>query len=224
MTIEAGVALKAAQEAAITQGCILPLSMASEGSAQIGGVFSTNAGGNNTVRYGKLATTSSDLRSFCPTDASGMDCAACAKTTPDTASASSLSAPKARLASSPPESETGAAPAQSRARLLRLPSVQAALDLLVLCRGSHHDSIHAFEYISGTGLDFILKHFPDAHTAGATRRALRPGGIGRCLADSGCALGSKNRWRSVRKRHRPRRRSRRSSAERPHVEAARRGL
>ena len=52
MTIEAGVALKAAQEAAIAQDCMLPLSMSSEGSAQIGGVLSTNAGGNNTLRYG----------------------------------------------------------------------------------------------------------------------------------------------------------------------------
>jgi FAD/FMN-containing dehydrogenase len=52
MTIEAGVTLKAAQEAAAEAGCLLPLSIASEGSAQIGGVLATNAGGNNTVRYG----------------------------------------------------------------------------------------------------------------------------------------------------------------------------
>ena len=32
--------------------CLLPLSISSEGSAQIGGVLATNAGGNNTVRYG----------------------------------------------------------------------------------------------------------------------------------------------------------------------------
>ena len=50
--IEAGVPLKAAQEAAAEKGCLLPLSISSEGSAQIGGVLATNAGGNNTVRYG----------------------------------------------------------------------------------------------------------------------------------------------------------------------------
>ncbi|HEX3438870.1 MAG TPA: FAD-binding oxidoreductase, partial [Pseudolabrys sp.] len=52
MVIEAGVVLKAAQEAAMAAGCLLPLSISSEGSAQIGGVLATNAGGNNTVRYG----------------------------------------------------------------------------------------------------------------------------------------------------------------------------
>ena len=52
MTIEAGVTLKAAQDAAADADCLLPLSISSEGSAQIGGVLAVNAGGNNTVRYG----------------------------------------------------------------------------------------------------------------------------------------------------------------------------
>ena len=52
MTVEAGVTLKAAQEAAAAAGVLLPLSISAEGSAQIGGVLATNAGGNNTVRYG----------------------------------------------------------------------------------------------------------------------------------------------------------------------------
>ena len=52
MTLDAGVTLKAAQNAAAEAGCLLPLSISSEGSAQIGGVLATNAGGNNTVRYG----------------------------------------------------------------------------------------------------------------------------------------------------------------------------
>jgi FAD/FMN-containing dehydrogenase len=52
MTLEAGVTLKAAQDSAIAANCMLPLSISSEGSAQIGGVLAVNAGGNNTVRYG----------------------------------------------------------------------------------------------------------------------------------------------------------------------------
>jgi FAD/FMN-containing dehydrogenase len=52
ITLEAGVPLKTAQEAAAAQGCLLPLSISSEGSATIGGVLATNAGGNATLRYG----------------------------------------------------------------------------------------------------------------------------------------------------------------------------
>lgn len=52
MTVEAGLVLKAAQEAAAEAGCLFPLSLGAEGSATIGGVLSTNAGGNTTVRYG----------------------------------------------------------------------------------------------------------------------------------------------------------------------------
>jgi FAD/FMN-containing dehydrogenase len=52
MTAEAGVVLKTAQNAAQEAGCLFPLSLGAEGTATIGGVLSTNAGGNTTVRYG----------------------------------------------------------------------------------------------------------------------------------------------------------------------------
>ncbi len=45
MTIEAGVTLKAAQITAADAGCLLPLSISSEGTAQIGGDATANAGG-----------------------------------------------------------------------------------------------------------------------------------------------------------------------------------
>jgi len=50
--LEAGCILQVAQEAAAEQGLLLPIRLAAEGSAQIGGVISTNAGGTNVVRYG----------------------------------------------------------------------------------------------------------------------------------------------------------------------------
>jgi len=49
---EAGVTLHDAQSAADAAGQLLPLSLASEGSAQIGGVLSTNAGGVQVLAYG----------------------------------------------------------------------------------------------------------------------------------------------------------------------------
>ncbi len=52
MVIEAGATLAAAQEAAAAVDRLFPLSIGSEGSCQIGGVISTNAGGVNVLRYG----------------------------------------------------------------------------------------------------------------------------------------------------------------------------
>ena len=50
--LDAGVILADAQKAAEEAGMMLPLSLGSEGSARIGGVVSTNAGGLNALRYG----------------------------------------------------------------------------------------------------------------------------------------------------------------------------
>jgi FAD/FMN-containing dehydrogenase len=52
MTIEAGLTLAEAQEAARKAGRLLPLSLPSEGSCQIGGALATNAGGLAVLAYG----------------------------------------------------------------------------------------------------------------------------------------------------------------------------
>lgn len=66
MTVEAGVTLKAAQDAAAKEGLLLPLSISSEGSADIGGILATNAGGNNTVRYGNARELALGLEAVMP--------------------------------------------------------------------------------------------------------------------------------------------------------------
>jgi FAD/FMN-containing dehydrogenase len=52
LVAEAGVTLAAAHEAAAAIGRRFPLGLASEGSATVGGVVSTNAGGTQVLRYG----------------------------------------------------------------------------------------------------------------------------------------------------------------------------
>src|SRR5918996_1097360 len=52
VTVEAGCILAAVQQAAADAGRLFPLSLAAEGSCQIGGNLSTNAGGVNVLRYG----------------------------------------------------------------------------------------------------------------------------------------------------------------------------
>ncbi|HAC57733.1 MAG TPA: hydroxyacid dehydrogenase, partial [Rhodobiaceae bacterium] len=52
LTVDAGVTLAEAQEAAREADRLFPLSLASEGSCQIGGNLATNAGGTQVLRYG----------------------------------------------------------------------------------------------------------------------------------------------------------------------------
>ncbi len=52
ITLEAGVTLHSAQEAADAKGLIFPLWIASQGTCQVGGNLATNAGGINVLAYG----------------------------------------------------------------------------------------------------------------------------------------------------------------------------
>ncbi|WP_281984475.1 FAD-binding oxidoreductase [Thalassorhabdomicrobium marinisediminis] len=51
-TVDAGVILSNLHDAAEAEGLIFPLTFGAKGSAMIGGVMSTNAGGSNVLRYG----------------------------------------------------------------------------------------------------------------------------------------------------------------------------
>ncbi len=54
MTVQAGCILQVAVEAAEEQGLLLPLDFGARGSATLGGVVATNAGGNRVIRYGMV--------------------------------------------------------------------------------------------------------------------------------------------------------------------------
>ena len=54
MTVEAGVVLQVIQQKAEEMGFLFPLSLASQGSCQIGGNISTNAGGTAVLAYGNM--------------------------------------------------------------------------------------------------------------------------------------------------------------------------
>jgi D-lactate dehydrogenase (cytochrome) len=54
LTAEAGCVLASLQAAAAEAGCLFPLSLAAEGSCQLGGNISTNAGGTAVLRFGPM--------------------------------------------------------------------------------------------------------------------------------------------------------------------------
>lgn len=54
MTVQAGCILQVAVEAAEQQDLLLPLDFGARGSATLGGIVATNAGGNRVIRYGMV--------------------------------------------------------------------------------------------------------------------------------------------------------------------------
>ena len=52
LTVEAGLTLSQAQQAAAEMGLLFPLSLGAQDSATVGGVLATNAGGTAVLRYG----------------------------------------------------------------------------------------------------------------------------------------------------------------------------
>ena len=163
LTVEAGVTLKAAQNAAAEAGCLLPLSISSEGTAQIGGVLATNAGGNNTVRYGNARDLVLGLEVVLP---DGQIWNGLRRLRKDNTgyclrqlfvgSEGTLGVITAAVLKLAPQ------PVETTVALCAVPSVEAALDLYT--RFNRHDpaAVQAFEYMSGTGMGFVLKHIPGA--------------------------------------------------------------
>lgn len=54
LVAEAGVILAQAQDAAAAAGLLLPVDLGARGSATLGGMVATNAGGNRVIRYGMM--------------------------------------------------------------------------------------------------------------------------------------------------------------------------
>ncbi|RBI86205.1 FAD-binding oxidoreductase [Rhodosalinus halophilus] len=65
--VEAGVVLERLHEAAGQHGLAFPLTFGAKGSAMIGGVLSTNAGGSNVLRYGNTRDLCLGLEAVLPT-------------------------------------------------------------------------------------------------------------------------------------------------------------
>jgi FAD/FMN-containing dehydrogenase len=162
LTVEAGVTLKEAQDAAAAQQLLFPLSLSSEGSCTIGGNISTNAGGNHVLRYGmmralvlglEVVTADGRVLPMLKTlhkDNTGYDLKQLfigAEGTLGIVTAASL-----RLFPRP---------AQMVTALAAVPSPAAALRLLGHMQANTGGLLSAFELISRQALDLVLKNIPD---------------------------------------------------------------
>lgn len=162
LVCDAGVILANVQQAATDVDRLFPLSLASEGSARIGGLLATNAGGVNVLRYGNARALCLGLEVVRPDgtiwhgltrlrkDNTGYDLRNLMIGAEGTLGI--ISAAALRLVPRP--AKVGAA-------MLAVSSPQAALDLLALA-GSHiGDGVQAFELIHRQGFDFLAEVGPD---------------------------------------------------------------
>ena len=160
MTVEAGAVLENVQAAAREHNLLFPVSFAAQGSSQIGGVVSTNAGGINVLRYGMARQRVLGLEAVLADgsivdglrrlhkDNAGYDWKQLligAEGTLGIVTAASL-----RLASRPRHKVTA---------FLAVPDPAAALALLGRATAELGDAIAAFELVSPTALDLVRQHF-----------------------------------------------------------------
>jgi len=163
LTIEAGVTLKAAQVAAAEADCLLPLSISSEGTAQIGGILAVNAGGNNTVRYGNARDLVLGLEVVLPDGSiwNGLrrlrkdNTGYCLRQlfVGSEGTLGIITAAVLKLVAQPKETAVA---------LCGVASPEAALTLFTRFQAHDAASISAFELMSGLGTSFVLKHIPGA--------------------------------------------------------------
>jgi FAD/FMN-containing dehydrogenase len=161
ITVEAGVILKEIQSAADRADRLFPLSLGAEGSCQIGGNISTNAGGVQVLRYGNMRNLVLGLEAVLPDgsvwnglrslrkDNTGYDMKQMfigAEGTLGIVTAAVL-----RLFPKPTASETA---------WIGLESPAAAVALLGHMRARMGDAVSAFELIRRSLVDFLVAGVP----------------------------------------------------------------
>jgi FAD/FMN-containing dehydrogenase len=163
MDVEAGCVLANLQETAAAVGRVFPLSLGAEGSCQIGGNLSTDAGGMNVIRYGtaralvlglevvladgSVLNTMRSLRK----DTAGYDLKQLFVGSEGTLGI--ITAASLRLFPDPGEMSTA---------LVAIRNSGDSVRLLAELRRSLADRIEAFELVSGRVFELVERHIPDA--------------------------------------------------------------
>lgn len=160
--VEAGVILQDLRDAAEAEGLVFPLTFGAQGSARIGGVLSTNAGGSNVLRYGNTRDLClglevvladgrvMDLMTALHKNNSGYDLRHLmigAEGTLGVITAAVMKlypAPKARATA-----------------MVAVPSLDAALTLLNRLQEATDGAVEAFEYMPAGYFDWLAESHPD---------------------------------------------------------------
>lgn len=161
MVVEAGCTLLQAQEAAAQAGRLFPLSLASEGSATIGGNLATNAGGVHVLRYGRMRELVLGIEAVLPDgsiwhglrtlrkDNTGYDLKQLLIGAEG--SLGVITAAALRLFPRPRHIATA---------WVAVPDPAAAVALIGVLRDHGGDALNAFELIGASALQLVLSHIP----------------------------------------------------------------
>ena len=184
MTVEAGVILQEIHATAEAQGWIFPLTLASQGSARLGGLLATNAGGVNVLRYGNardlvlgveaVLADGTVINTLSPLRKNNMGYDLRHLLIGSEGTLGVITAASLRLFPKP---------ARQGAAMMVVPSPEAALTLFKMAQARAGDALSAFELISQQGLLFLDAMGPE------TRQPFdaRPDWI--CLIDLGMGAG-----------------------------------
>ena len=161
MTVQSGCILSNIQLAATNAERLFPLSLGAEGSCQIGGNLSTNAGGVNVLRYGNTRDLVLGIEAVLPDgriwnglrslrkDNTGYDLKHLFMGAEGTLGIITQAVLK-----------LFARPQTSLTAWLAVPSPEAGVELFSHLRKEFGDRISAFELISQACLDLVIKHIP----------------------------------------------------------------
>ncbi|SLN74970.1 FAD-binding oxidoreductase [Ruegeria meonggei] len=167
---EAGAILADVQTAAESANRLLPLSLAAQGSCQIGGNLATNAGGVNVLRYGNARDLCLGLEAVLPSgdiwhglsrlrkDNTGYDLRNLLIGAEGTLGIITAAALKLY----PQPSSIGTA-------MVQVSSPEAAIALLALARDQVGEGVSAFELIHQQGLAFLSEVLPDVRQPFSTQ-------------------------------------------------------
>ena len=162
LVVEAGMVLADVQAEAARVGRLFPLTLASQGSARIGGNLAANAGGVHVLRYGNTRDLCLGLEAVLPDgtvfngltrlrkDNAGYDLRHLMIGSEGTLGV--ITAASLRLFP---------VPAATVVALLAVPSPGAALSLLSLAQDRATGMVSAFELIHRQGLDFLAETMPE---------------------------------------------------------------
>ncbi|WP_299301118.1 FAD-binding oxidoreductase [uncultured Litoreibacter sp.] len=162
LVCEAGAILQSVQDAADQVGRVFPLTLASQGSARIGGNLATNAGGVNVLRYGNMRDLCLGLEAVLPDGSTWNGLTPLRKNNTGYDLRHLLIGAEGTLGIITAASlKLFPKPEGAGAALMVVNDPQAALDLLALAGEQLGQQVSAFELINHMGLDFLKETGPE---------------------------------------------------------------